>query len=1178
MNMNFNYVIPLLLCVICIVFPLNAICQLELNSQNISGIYTASNSILLKPGFSTAPGKTFHAYITPDCNPLGLAPGSGRNYIITYMPKTAGIADLTPSNMTDCQINVGINYFDGLGRALQEIQYKAAPNGKDIVQVHEYDTFGRELKKYLPLAEASINGNFHPYAVGNIGLFYFPPAEPGISAEQQTNGVVRTPKPFAITKLESSPLGRIKEQGFPGISWQIPEDGSGNSYYSANHTVKIDYATNDDVVFNTWVWTFLPFNQGSRRVVQYKAVVNQDMSRTLTKDMENDYYPSGELHVTITKDENWQPTDGCLGTSEEYRDKEGNIVLKRTYNKIKDSGENSIEMLSTYYVYDDFGNLSFVLPPGSNPDQTLPSQTTLDKLCYQYRYDGRRRLVEKKLPGKGWEYIVYNMLDQVVMTQDAEQRNRTPQQWVFTKYDAMGRTILTGVFVQVNSTAGAAQREVYQSLANNYGTLWESRSLGDVTTGYTNQCIPKVDISHYLTINYYDDYDFLNTSINPNASFFSPPNVMAGQSLNVQGLSTATKVNILGSNDYLLKVNYYDEEGRVVQSKSQNHLNGTDEVNNTWSFSSELLTSTRTHIAGGQTTTIAMSYTYDNMGRRLDTKESINGAQSLILSSLVYNEIGQLRFKKLGGNMQTTAYTYNERGWLKQLNCTANLFNMELKYQDAVNGIQSQYNGNIANQLFTNGVSNTFNYSYDKLNRLTNGAALGMSEQVTYDVMGNIASLSRNGSSPSTYNYDGNQLNQITGGKLSTNTYSYDANGNAKTDGRLNKTITYNLLNLPQTISGGVIYTYDATGQKLKKVSGGTTTHYIEGIQYTNSQIEFIQTEEGIARKVGNNYSYEYNLKDHLGNTRATFYKNPTSGNIEVVQRDDYYAFGLQKSSLTSTNKYLYNGKELQDELGQYDYGARFYDPVIGRWNVVDPKAEKMRRYSPYNYGFNNPIRFVDPDGMMPIDPWWLMTAFQVAKQKVESVFGLKTYASGMMDKAANQMHKQDPGYVKNVPEKTRKINDKLNDQRADVKAASGLLEFASTAHTAMGLAMGAVQGTYGSTQAVGGNTQLFRAVSDNELADIGQNGIRNANGYQTGKLFATSAEDAASFGKLNYRLDNEPFTIIQTSIPNKFAPSLYKGEMDLMEAVNVPTNLFNKLSKPNPFSSSPIPKHPWLK
>ncbi|RQO78715.1 hypothetical protein DBR40_05500, partial [Pedobacter sp. KBW01] len=249
-----------------------------------------------------------------------------------------------------------------------------------------------------------------------------------------------------------------------------------------------------------------------------------------------------------------------------------------------------------------------------------------------------------------------------------------------------------------------------------------------------------------------------------------------------------------------------------------------------------------------------------------------------------------------------------------------------------------------------------------------------LGETISYDVMGNITSLTRDNFSTNNYTgYDGNRLTAISG--FTNGTYSYDANGNQKTNTARGITnIDYNYLNLPVSVTGpNVNYTYTAAGQKLQKQAGGATTNYIAGIQYTNSSIDFIQTEEGLARRNGSNYSYEYNLSDHLGNVRVTFYQNPNTNQLEVLQRDDYYAFGLRKEPVAKAglNKYLYNGKELQEELGQYDYGARFYDPVIGRFNTIDPMSEISRRYSPYSYGMNNPVRFIDVDGMYADDPPW---------------------------------------------------------------------------------------------------------------------------------------------------------------------------------------------------------------
>ena len=117
--------------------------------------------------------------------------------------------------------------------------------------------------------------------------------------------------------------------------------------------------------------------------------------------------------------------------------------------------------------------------------------------------------------------------------------------------------------------------------------------------------------------------------------------------------------------------------------------------------------------------------------------------------------------------------------------------------------------------------------------------------------------------------------------------------------------------------------------------------------------------------------TYQY-IDPNAGNT--TGLNDGTITSADIMQINSYYPFGLNMegnwNGAAGSNKYAYNGKEWNDDfgLGWNDYGARFYDPSVLRWWNVDPLAEKMRRYSPYNYAFNNPMRFIDPDGMQGED------------------------------------------------------------------------------------------------------------------------------------------------------------------------------------------------------------------
>ena len=202
---------------------------------------------------------------------------------------------------------------------------------------------------------------------------------------------------------------------------------------------------------------------------------------------------------------------------------------------------------------------------------------------------------------------------------------------------------------------------------------------------------------------------------------------------------------------------------------------------------------------------------------------------------------------------------------------------------------------------------------------------------------------------------------------------------------------------------GGEIveYSYLADGTKLKKTtksprSSTNTTEYQNGFQYENGKLEFFPHAEGYVKAMEvsghNEFHYVFTHKDHLGNIRMKYTNHPQTGLTEILEENHYYPYGLTHKGYSghhltvglgqpgtgitlipvspeNNDSYLYKfgGMEYQSGLDTYDFGARNYDAALGRWMNLDPLAELMRRHSPYNYAFNNPVYFIDPDGMAPI-------------------------------------------------------------------------------------------------------------------------------------------------------------------------------------------------------------------
>ncbi|UEQ79039.1 RHS repeat-associated core domain-containing protein [Chryseobacterium arthrosphaerae] len=935
-----------------------------------------------------------------------------------------------------------ITYYDGLGRAKQIVNVKATATGKDLVTPVVYDGAGRQTKDILPVPVSSLNAAIHT----------------GIVNENTANSYYGVANAYAEKEIENSPLDRILQQAHPGDDWKM----------GAGHTVKYRYEVNE----SSEVKKFLTITTTNT----VGTVTNTESSVPFVAG--NIFYDAGTLYKNTVTDEDGTPVT-------QFQNGRGQVVLIRR--------SDGIQNTDTYYVYNEYGQQAFVIPPKAvqriEQNNNTVTQNILNELCYQYRYDGQGRLVEKRLPGKDdWEFIVYDAADRPVLTQDPNLKSQGL--WMLTKYDSFGRIAYTGLLAG-GSRAGMQAQIGNQVVSETQIATGFNRN--GLMVYYTNAFFS--NFSTVLTIHYYDFYP-RDTKEFPPAKILNQYviNHVGADNGGVSTLSmpTAVYTKNIENDNWTRTYFYYDTKGRMVGNQSWNHLGGYTKTESELDFTGNILRTATVHKRKSDEVgvTVKERFVYDDQNRVKYHYHQVNSQPEELLAENTYNDLSQLINKKVGNNLQSIDYTYNIRGWMTDINkdqmgltdLGGKLFSYKIKYNqmsgitnpDPVlfpgKDVKPRYNGNIAEvdwrSVETPGVypsltPKRYGYVYDSLNRITAGFyqnplnpfSKENTESLAYDANGNITHLYRtsvveNGSTIATkiddltYTYNGNRTFKIKDASSNSTGYegtsgypfSYDANGNMISipDKQITE-VKYNHLNLPEELvfDFGNLGTYSnslyrADGIKLKKTNTSTVSgfntitvtteniDYLDGFQYYKKDIntsggggidvpelmtvrafepqafspvginspigtvsvmtpdlQFFPTSEGFYDYPNSRYIYQY--KDHLGNVRVSFEKN-LAGGIDIVDNNDYYPFGMNHLKTgnayfgqNSFKKYKYNGKELQ-ETGMYDYGARMYMPDLGRWGVVDPLAEKMTRHSPYNYAFNNPLRFIDPDGREPKD------------------------------------------------------------------------------------------------------------------------------------------------------------------------------------------------------------------
>ena len=649
-------------------------------------------------------------------------------------------------------------------------------------------------------------------------------------------------------------------------------------------------------------------------------------------------YPANELYVTESRNE-----DGCRELI--YTDKEGKKILARSMN--------GTEKIDTYFVYDFAGRLAVVITPEGTNEATIQnyksiaiSSAFVDTYCYYYHYDSRGSVTTKHIPGGAYEEMNYDSYCRLWRRWRGAKNTYWDEKYLEQySYDQLNRIKEVAILVMPISA-------------------------GITSSTYTRN---PVTMSAYIYDNYKGVPAALDESSNP--AFVANP----------RGEKTYEKLLLLESNTqiavlsyYTERAFYYDKEGRLRRCVELNHRGGRSTIDYEYDFQGH--TTRRTEriqpLTNAPVDVLDIHYTYDHVGRLLTQTSTLNTSDPVTVTC-TYNELGQLERKNINGLIMD--YTYNLQGWL--IGQDSPYYSAKLKYYD---GEYPSYAGNITEWTWGGAgtMPHTYKYRYDNLARMTGawysgdeGAQNYSERAIAYDDNGNILRMVRNLNDQLAYTYKGNQLQSVNNEK-----FEYDNCGNIIKDERNDLNITYNFLNLPWQVyrisnpSDRTLYSYLPDGTKLSSVDQtGNGLYYVGSLVYTGgrttARLESAGFGDGRFRATTSSGRClpEYYLTDHLGSIRAL-----CDHTGELIALRDYYAFGMEwerPNAPATTDRYYYNGKEKQEigNTGLLDYGARFYNPDIGRWTTLDPLAHEYCNISPYAYCVNSPMNAFDWQGKLPI-------------------------------------------------------------------------------------------------------------------------------------------------------------------------------------------------------------------